>query len=51
MHADVAVGERAEDRVGERMQRDVGIGMAGELARVRDLHAAEPHMVAAASKA
>ena len=47
MHADVAVGERAEDRVGQRMQRDVGIGMAGKLAVVRNLHAAEPDMVAA----
>ena len=47
MHADIAVGERAEDRVGERMQRHVGVGMAGELAGMRDLDAAEPHMVAA----
>ena len=31
VHADVAVGERAEDRVGQRMQHDVGVGMAGEL--------------------
>ena len=36
MHADVAVGERAEDRVDQRMQRDVGIGMAGEPACMRD---------------
>ena len=28
MLADVAVGERAEDRVDERMQHHVGIGMA-----------------------
>ena len=33
MHADIAVGERAEDRVDQRMQRHVGVGMAGELAR------------------
>ena len=30
MLADVAVGERAEDRVDQRMQRDVGVGMAGQ---------------------
>ena len=33
MHADVAVGERAEDGVGERMQHHVGVGMAGERLR------------------
>jgi hypothetical protein len=47
MHADVAIRECAEDRVGERMQRDVGVRMAGELAGVRNFHAAEPHMIAA----
>ena len=30
MRADVAVGERAEDGVGQRMQTDIGVGMAGE---------------------
>ena len=50
MRADVAVGERAEDRVGERMQRDVGVGMAGERVRVRDAHAAERDMVAGAER-
>ena len=29
VHADVAVGERAEDRVDQRVQHDVGVGMAG----------------------
>ena len=33
MHADVAFGERAEDRVDQRMQRHVGVGMAGDAAR------------------
>ena len=30
MHADIAIGERAEDGVGQRVQHDVGVGMAGE---------------------
>ena len=46
MRADVAVGERAEQRVGHRMQHDVGIGMAAQLLPVRDAHAAEHHVVA-----
>ena len=46
--ADVAVGDRAEDRIDERMQRHVGIGMAGQPAVVRDLHAAEPDVIAVA---
>ena len=47
MHADVAVGERAEDRVGQRMQHHVGIGMAGERrASCGNAHAAEHDVVA-----
>ena len=48
MLADVAVGERAEDRIDERMQRHVGVGMAGQPAVVRDLHAAEHDVIAVA---
>ena len=46
MGADVAVAERAIDRVGERVQADVGVGMAGEARVVRNAHAAEPDVVA-----
>ena len=46
MRADVAVGERAEDGVGERMQRDVGVGMAGQRLRVCDADAAERDVIA-----
>ena len=46
MRADVAVGERAVDRVGERVQRDVGVGVAAERLRMRDADAAQPDMVA-----
>ncbi len=46
MPADVALAERAIDRVGDRMQRDVGVGMAGELLLVGDEHAREPNAAA-----
>jgi hypothetical protein len=48
VHADIAVRQRAEDRVHQRMQRDVRVGMAGELAVMRDLDAAEPDAVTGA---
>ena len=48
MHADVAVGKRAEDGVDERMQDDVGIGMARQSAPMRDAHAAEHDVIAVA---
>ncbi len=40
MLADVALGERAIDRVGKRVQADVGVGMAAERGGVGDAHAA-----------
>ena len=46
MHADVAVGERAEDGVGQRVQDHIGVGMAGERLGVRDLDAAEGDVIA-----
>ena len=46
MLADVALGERAEDGVDQRMQRHVGIRMSGDAARMRDAHAAEHDMIA-----
>ena len=46
--ADIAVGERAEDRVDQRVQRDVGVGMSGDAARMRDAHAAEHDVIAVA---
>src|SRR3546814_19160253 len=41
MVADVAVGEGAEDRVGQRMKRDIGIAMALKSMTMRDFHAAD----------
>ena len=40
--------ERAEDRVGQRVHADVGVGMADEAAVERELHAAERDAVAGA---
>ena len=48
MHADVAVAERAEDGVDQRVQHHVGVGMAGQAARMRDAHAAEHDVIAVA---
>ncbi len=50
MRADVAVGERAEDGVDQRMERRVGIGIAGEAALMGDAHPAEPDMIAVAER-
>ena len=46
MRADVALGDGAEHRVGDRMGEHVGVGMAGEAMRVRNADAAEPDLVA-----
>ena len=46
MHADIAGAERAEHRVGQRMQPDIGIGMADKPVAVRDFEAAQPDMIA-----
>ena len=48
MHADIAVGERAQDGVDQRMEHDVGVGMAGQAARMGDAHAAEHDVIAVA---
>ena len=44
--ADIAVGERAENGVDQRMQRHIGVRMPGHAARMRDAHAAEHDMIA-----
>ncbi len=46
MGADVALGERAIERVGERVQADVGVGMSAEPGGMGDADAAQPHRVA-----
>ena len=50
VHADVAVGERAQDGVDQRMQHHVGVGMPGQALRVRDAHAAERDVIAGAER-
>ena len=37
MIADIAGAERAEDRIGDRVEHDIGVAMAGEALVVRDL--------------
>ena len=46
MLADVALGKRAVERVGERVQADVSVGMAAERRGMGDAKAAQPHMIA-----
>ncbi len=46
MRADVAGAAGGQKRVGQRMQADIGIGMAVELLRVRNGDAAKRHPVA-----
>ena len=46
MLADVALGKRAVERVGKRVQADVSVGMAAERRRMRDAKAAQPDMIA-----
>ena len=46
MIADVAGAERAQNRVGQRVEGDVGIAVAGKALVVRDMDAAEPELPA-----
>ena len=46
MGPDVALGQRAIERVGERMQRHVGVRMTLERRGMGDANAAQPYMVA-----
>ena len=46
MLADIALGERAVDRVGKRVQADVSVGMAAERCGMGDANAAQPHVIA-----
>ena len=43
MPADIALGQRAIDRVAQRVDADIGVGMACEALVVRDGHAAQDH--------
>ena len=44
--ADVSVGKRAENRVGDGVEADIGVGMAGKRPLMRDLDAAKRHRAA-----
>ena len=45
MRANVAVGERAQDRIGERVKRNVGVGVAGESAIARNSDAPQGDVI------
>ena len=42
---DIRCADCAQDRVGQRVQPDIGIRVPDERSRVRHLHAAEPDMI------
>ena len=46
MHADIAVGDGAEQSVGQRMHADIGVAMTDEFLLVRNAHAAQDDRVA-----
>ena len=46
MLADVALSKRAVERIGERVQADVSVGMAAERRGMGDANAAQPHVIA-----
>jgi hypothetical protein len=48
MLADIAIGNRAEDGVDQRVERDVGVRMPGQPTVVWNLDAAKPDMIAVA---
>ena len=48
MRTDVAVRQRAEDGVDQRMQADIAVGMGEKAAGMRHAHAAEHQMIAVA---
>src|SRR5262249_56853345 len=48
MHTDIALGERTEKGIDERMKNDVGIRMPGQSARMGHAHATKHHVIAVA---
>ena len=50
VHPDIALGERPQDRVHQRMQRNVRIRMSGDAARVRNAHARQHDVIAVAER-
>src|SRR5215470_11334631 len=47
METDVALAERSENRVDQRVEQHIGVGMAGEPRAVRNLDAAENELTPA----
>jgi hypothetical protein len=43
MVADIAIAERAKDRIGQRMKSDIGIAMTLKSMTMRNFYPADPH--------
>src|SRR4051794_2386438 len=50
MRTDIAIRQRAEDRVDQRVQADIAVGMRQKTFAVRHAHAADHHMIAVAER-
>ena len=46
MRTDVGFADRTQHRISQRMQKNVGIGMAGESFRMWNFYTAERYMIA-----
>ena len=46
MRADIAFGNRAEQRVGDGVKRNIGVAVAGQAAIMRNQDAAQPQLLA-----
>src|SRR5215469_17536554 len=46
MRSNIAVGESTKYRIDQRVERDIGVGMTGHAARMRDLNSGKHHMIA-----
>ena len=46
MRSNIAFGESTKDRIDERMQRDIRIGMTGDAARMGDTNSTQHDMIA-----
>src|SRR5262249_5713394 len=50
VRANISVGKGAEDRIGERMKRDIGVGVTGERVAVRNADSTKGDVVARAKR-
>ena len=48
--ADIALGQRTIDRIGQRVHADIGVGVSQKPALMRDLDATQPQMISGAKR-